>query len=85
MHLGLGLGYQVKDGQRFLLDCIGQCAVIDQLLDMPQVAMFLIFGIFNHNGHLCTADPFAHIGLGAPKGFEGAQATLFEDDDAADK
>jgi Holliday junction DNA helicase RuvB len=36
-------------------------------------------------GRMLTPQAFAHIGLGAPKGFEGAQATLFESDDAADK
>ncbi len=35
-------------------------------------------------GRMLTPQAFAHIGLGAPKGF-GAQATLFEGDDAADK
>ncbi len=30
-------------------------------------------------GRMLTAHAFAHIGLGPPKGFEGAQATLFED------
>ena len=36
-------------------------------------------------GRMLTPQAFAHIGLGLPKGFEGAQATLFEDDDDADK
>ena len=36
-------------------------------------------------GRMLTAHAFAHLGLGPPKGFEGAQATLFEDDDGADK
>ncbi len=31
-------------------------------------------------GRMLTPHSFAHIGLNAPKGFEGAQATLFEDD-----
>jgi hypothetical protein len=34
---------------------------------------------------MLTPHAFAHIGLGLPKGFEGAQGALFEDDDAADK
>jgi len=36
-------------------------------------------------GRMLTPHAFAHIGLGLPKGFEGVQGALFEDDDAADK
>ena len=35
-------------------------------------------------GRMLTPQAFAHIGLDAPKGFEGSQATLFEDGDAGD-
>ncbi len=36
-------------------------------------------------GRMLTPHAFAHIGLGLPKGFEGAQAGLFEDGDATEK
>jgi Holliday junction DNA helicase RuvB len=36
-------------------------------------------------GRMLTPQAFAHIGLAAPKGFEGSQATLFEDGDAGEK
>jgi len=36
-------------------------------------------------GRMLTPQAFAHIGLASPKGFEGSQATLFEDGDAGEK
>jgi Holliday junction DNA helicase RuvB len=36
-------------------------------------------------GRMLTPQAFTHIGLGLPKGFEGAQTQMFENDDAADE